>query len=94
MKKIPCHHVFKLMDITAALRVLQDGVEEIACDTRSPTPPDNIIPLRNSRPPMPQAEPLDIVDGHLDDAISLLVDITGEDYSSRADAIEAEMNAD
>jgi hypothetical protein len=94
MKKMPCHYVFTLMDITAALRVLQDAVEEIACNTRSPTPPDNIIPLRNSRPPVPQAEPLDIVDDHLHDAILLLVAITGEDYSARADAIEAEMNAD
>jgi hypothetical protein len=91
--KMPCHYTYSLMDITGALRILQDAIEEIACNTRQDRPA-NIIPLRNSRPPRPQPEALDIVGSHLHDAISGLVAITGEDMAARADAIEAEMNAD
>jgi len=89
--KIPCHYIFSLVDITGALRVLQDAVEEIACNTRQDRPA-NIIPLWNSKPPSPQPEPLDIVGDRLHEAISLLRDITGEDYSARADAIMAEFD--
>jgi hypothetical protein len=91
--KIPCHYNYSLMDITGALRILQDAVEEIACNTRQDMPA-NIIPLRNSRPPPPQTEQLDIVNDHLHDAISALVAITGEDMAARADAIKAEMDSE
>jgi hypothetical protein len=87
--KIPRHYIYDLMDIAGSLRILQDVAEEIAANTRQERNA-MVIPLRASRPPRPQTEPLETVAHHLGDAISGLVDITGEDMAARADAILAE----
>jgi hypothetical protein len=87
--KIPKHHIFTLMDVTAALRLIQDKVEEIAEETGSGIDA-NIITLRASRPPMPPPAHLDDVASHLHDATSILRRITGETYTARADALWAD----
>jgi hypothetical protein len=87
--KIPKHHIFTLMDVTAALRLLQDKVEDIADET-GPGIDADIITLRASRPPMPPPARLDDVASHLHDAISILRRITGETYTARADALWAD----